>query len=314
MVLTAGLLFAHKPPPARLELVSEVPACPDAAKLSDEVRSRLGYDPFQPDAGRRVDVRFDRADAGLRATVALYGADGGLSGSRRLTSPGTDCAELGASSALAIAIAVDPLMLTRPGPSARALNPIVDGGPNDAGSPPMAGAAVDAGTAVAASAGAISVIAGLFADTGRTPGPAVGATAGGRWSLDAVSIEGELAATLPAGETREETSIGATMILASVRPCRLFGPLAACAVASAGVLSSAGEGLIEARSPLTPVVSVGARLSYRVPVHGRWSARLFADAFGNLARTRLLVGGSEVWRSAVLGGQLGLGVDWEVSR
>jgi hypothetical protein len=87
--------------------------CPDESTLRRAVEQRLGYDPFFPWADRTMVARI-RADAtGLHGTVELLDAAGLVQGSRELSAPAPECAELVAGMALAISIAIDPTSVDR---------------------------------------------------------------------------------------------------------------------------------------------------------------------------------------------------------
>src|SRR5204863_2165770 len=104
---------ARGAPSARLTYVRAVGAeqCVDEEGLRRAVAARLGYDPFFPWARVTV-VAHVRKDVGAyRAEVTLVDEAGVSRGKREITSPGDDCAPLGAALALTISIALDPLSL-----------------------------------------------------------------------------------------------------------------------------------------------------------------------------------------------------------
>lgn len=82
--------------------------CPDRAALADEVRSRLGYDPFQPPFGQALEGVVARTDEGWTVTLYSRDADGALVGRRDLPSAEPECAALAEAVALAMALAIDP--------------------------------------------------------------------------------------------------------------------------------------------------------------------------------------------------------------
>src|SRR5204862_4286698 len=103
---------------------ADTTGCPDEQTLRNAVSARLGYDPFRPDAERtlQVDIVVDRRHErrGLRAHVELRDAAGNSAGSRDIGSQRSDCGELASALTLAISIAIDPMILTRPTPPAPA--------------------------------------------------------------------------------------------------------------------------------------------------------------------------------------------------
>ncbi|HRI54361.1 MAG TPA: hypothetical protein PLW65_29685, partial [Pseudomonadota bacterium] len=88
--------------------------CPDEQTLRESAAARLGYDPFRAEAPSAVSAVLTRGPRGLRAVVELRDASGRVTGSRLLTTARNDCQELASAMVLAICIAVDPFVLSRP--------------------------------------------------------------------------------------------------------------------------------------------------------------------------------------------------------
>ena len=93
-------------------------SCPDEAAVRGAVAERLGYDPFAGDAPESVVVKLKRTDRGLRAEVEIRDRSGHATGARSLDSASArnDCTELASALALAVALAIDPLLIARPPP------------------------------------------------------------------------------------------------------------------------------------------------------------------------------------------------------
>ena len=88
-------------------------ACPDDDMLTERVRARLGSEPFRDDElGREVRVGIARKGGGLEARIAMFAPNGTRLGLRILSGP-ADCVALADDLVLAVAIAVDPLLLVR---------------------------------------------------------------------------------------------------------------------------------------------------------------------------------------------------------
>src|SRR3982751_5711576 len=83
-------------------------ACPDAGAVASSVAERLGYEPFDAAAPDTVKVTVFGKDRGLHARIEMLGANGRSRAERVLSSRRSDCADLAATMALAIAIAIDP--------------------------------------------------------------------------------------------------------------------------------------------------------------------------------------------------------------
>lgn len=99
-------------PMFRLDYTRETAACPDQPALQRAVAERLGRDPFSPTAQRTIAVRMSRGAADIR----VIEASGVVAGQRQLVSNSEDCGELAKATALAVAIVIDPLVITRPEP------------------------------------------------------------------------------------------------------------------------------------------------------------------------------------------------------
>ena len=81
---------------------------PDGEAIQSGVAARLGYDPFDTHAERRILATVQRDGRALAARVQAFDAGGKLEAERRLVARRGDCAELAASIELAITITIDP--------------------------------------------------------------------------------------------------------------------------------------------------------------------------------------------------------------
>src|SRR5581483_5368620 len=123
---TAALVPSSAPAPAvappvqmRLDHASAAPACPDAATLQRAVAERLGRDPFTSDARQTLVVRLSGKARAFRAELKVVDEAGAAKGQKTLQSKAADCGELASSVALAMALIIDPLLVTRPPPPAQ---------------------------------------------------------------------------------------------------------------------------------------------------------------------------------------------------
>lgn len=91
-------------------------SCPDEQAVQRAVAERLGASPFSPDATRTVTVRWRSQGGTFSSEVTVTNDAGATVGSKKLTSTAQDCSELASSTALALALIMDPLSLTRPAP------------------------------------------------------------------------------------------------------------------------------------------------------------------------------------------------------
>ena len=92
----------------------EPATCPDASVVAASVGERLGYEPFDATAPDTLKVTVIKKDRGLQARIEMLGSDGKSKAERVLSSRRSDCADLAATMALAIAIAIDPFRATAP--------------------------------------------------------------------------------------------------------------------------------------------------------------------------------------------------------
>ncbi|MBK7857028.1 MAG: hypothetical protein IPJ65_00130 [Archangiaceae bacterium] len=89
-------------------------SCPDEQQVRRAVTERLGSSPFGPDAKRTVTVRWRNQGGAYASELTVTDDQGAPVGSKKLTSSARDCSELAASTALALALILDPLSLSRP--------------------------------------------------------------------------------------------------------------------------------------------------------------------------------------------------------
>ena len=88
--------------------------CPGAAAVAASVAERLGYEPFDSSAPDTVKVTVIKRAIGLQAKIEMLGPDGKAKAERVLSSRRSDCGDLAATMALAIAIAIDPFRANAP--------------------------------------------------------------------------------------------------------------------------------------------------------------------------------------------------------
>jgi hypothetical protein len=122
-LLAAGLSLpapsAGEPPQVRLSYTRGVgtETCPDEAVLRAAVIARLGRDPFVQDARATVSVQLTALGQRIKATIQTDNLAEQSAGEREVAGDVRECGELVSSAALAIAIAIDPQLLTRPAPT-----------------------------------------------------------------------------------------------------------------------------------------------------------------------------------------------------
>lgn len=329
--LCVGLVApAQAQQPARVRLEYDrgegATSCPDARAFADGVAGRLGYEPFDAAADGRVRVTVGRPERALEARIEMVDANGKAKAERLFTSRRSDCTELAATMELAIAIALDPFHATAPEratandspptppPPASPPTPMVlprsDPGPDArsvaaAALPPAAPPRPAVPTPLTWEV-VFAVVGGIGSEPVRDLGAEVRVAA--RRSNLSLAIEGR--ADLPASVSLQVGQVGTSLLVASLVPCAHWRILAACGLATAGILRAAGHGLVDERQVSDPWLALGARVAVEIRV----TSRLFATAHGDLStplvETELKVGGNDVWTPppvAFLGG-LGLAV------
>jgi hypothetical protein len=102
--------------PVRLSWVraSGADACSTEPEIAAQVARKLGRSPFAADATKSVEALVAHEGRGWRAEIHVRSRDGGLIGSRDLTSEAQGCAGIEAAAVLAIVLAIDPDALTNP--------------------------------------------------------------------------------------------------------------------------------------------------------------------------------------------------------
>src|SRR4051794_12315176 len=104
-------LEARAAEPVRLDWVrlEGAGSCIDSAELEARVRRRLGSDPFDRRAARRIEGVARRAGGVWRAQIAVRAHLGDMSPPlRELESRADDCEALSNATVLAVALAIDP--------------------------------------------------------------------------------------------------------------------------------------------------------------------------------------------------------------
>ena len=102
------------------EVAADATGCPDADEFRASVARQLHYDPFRPNADRRVAVQIARKDVGFDGRIRWTDADGNWVGDRKLTSRRPECAEIAASLAFSVAVQIQLLSSLAPPSPTRA--------------------------------------------------------------------------------------------------------------------------------------------------------------------------------------------------
>jgi hypothetical protein len=280
-------------------------SCADENSLRQAVAAHLGYDPFRADAQRILIVRVDKTPHGWSASLELHDAKGALLGERHLDSSGSDCSELSSALALALSIAIDPLVLSRPKKSTPTPEVPTQVTPVK---PPSTPTSTSTSAPTTPSSPTFFPFAdlGLDGSLGDTPSWAFGAWVGVGLRWADVSLGLEVHATLPSRQAAEGGWVVASLLEATAVPCWHRSYFGVCSLLSAGTLEGKGEELMGARSVSSPYVALGARLQVAVPREARFAAAVHLDLMVPVVRTTLFVGNEPVWTLSPVALSLGL--------
>ncbi len=305
-------------------------ACPDEAAVREAVLARLGYDPFDDTAPRRLRASVGRSghrDGPLVARIELRDAAGALQGERDLRGAGSDCTELATAMAIAISLGIDPLSAAEPHASPTPVTPTIPvtritvteeptvrheeaSGVRVAPTPPPEPRRAPPDAPAGPPLHARFAVGGVVS-WGISPAvPAVGGTvdAGirrGAWSLD-VEGAGDWAATATDGASGVKSSL----VLASLAPCVHVWIGVGCALGGMGSLYATGV----VRAPESAhalFADAGVRLGVEVPFARRFFARAHADGLATLTHVTYHLDGQTAWSTPPLSLSLGLAAGFE---
>jgi len=298
-------------------------SCPGPMQLRMAVVARLGYDPFSVTAEQTIIANIVRDGETLRAKIDLVNAEGSSQGVRELTSSLDRCSELIRAMALSISIALDPeaALNHQEAPSAAA------GAIDDTPAEPTRGPDLTGERAPTAKMApekarpgrAIRYFTGLGVHATLGQAPAIGYGGdlfiGARTRRFSLGLEGRFDARLMDQVNRPHrgTEIGAMFLLASVVPCLHLGPIAACGVASTGVIRAKSDGVSDPAKDSANYSALGARLGFHLPVTGAWLLMLHADGLVPIPKETIGINENGrhnvvVWQSSSLAGLVGAAV------
>jgi hypothetical protein len=294
------------------EREASLTTCPDATSMRDRVAARLGYDPFDADpqkASRTVVVRLKREGRALVGVVGMRArAQEGAtapSAERRITSDASDCRELADTLALTIALLVDPRAATFGAPAAPA--PSAPPAPEPSPFDPPREEPPPPPPKEAAEGPRLHAALGLTGALGSVPGPTPGLSAGASLATPGWAIGVEARGDLPRETTDGARSVDAWLLVGSIVPCGRLGVLLVCGVLSGGALQGSSTTASMPSSQTTFYAAAGPRVAVWVPLSPSLLLAANVDGVFQLARTRLSVGGVEVWSSPAVAGIAGLG-------
>jgi hypothetical protein len=257
--------------PVHLVYEPEAAGCPDRATLEAAVAARLGYQPFDDKAQRRVEVHLAPAGAGLTGSLQLFEGEKSL-GRRSFASPTTDCSELASSVELALAIAIDPQHALGPAPAPEKVEPRAPP-PPAAEPPPAEPLHAGLGLSAALMTGLTPILTGTF-----------GLELSLRWRALEFVLSGR--GDIPSGFARLTTN-SFTGVLGTCGVLRYVG---FCAVLGAGALQLAAVARVT-----QPVLLAGARVTGRFEPLAHFWLLPFAEVLAIPTRVTVLSGSEVLW-------------------
>lgn len=287
------VLGATPPSIVLVHSATNAPACPDEAWLKESVTARLGRSPFVAEGAPLFTTTVSCSTR--TCTGELRFIEAGSERQRTLTGTPGECRELLESLSLALALAIDPLLLTRPKPPEPVLPP----------------KPVDRPPAVPAPAPPVKLdlqaSLGLTGTYGPTPhlggGALLGASVGvGRFQL---WLEGQL--DVPRASFIADGAVTSQVLLGRLAPCLRFSAFAACGLVSVGALQVDGA-LPGGKRSSSPLVLAGARLSWSHFFLEWLGVRVHADVQAVVTRVTVLAFGQPLWVTLPLSAGAGAGI------
>jgi hypothetical protein len=295
------------------ELTPDTEGCPDVETFQSTVKRQLGYDPFLASADRRVAVKIARTETGFDGSIRWTDAHGKWAGDRQLSSRRSDCSEIAANVAFAVAVQLQLLAALSPetpgtgtGTTAAATvapKPSAPTQPNDASKattspePPASRGArfrLAAGLGPSLALGLAPKVTGL----GRL-------FVSGR--LDPFSLELAVEAALPVSQTQPDGS-GFTLnrLAFGAAACGHIQPFAACFTAMVGRLEARGFGVDNPSAPSGVFSQLGARIAATHELGERFFVGARLEGLVMLAPWTVTLDDTVTWKTPPVAGLLGL--------
>ena len=300
LLLVAGAVLLAAPqalagPGARARLryqrLAGAESCPDQAAFEAEIAAWLGYDPFSNSSPREVSVELSGGPSGLTAHLQLVEAGGKILGQRTLQTASPDCRDLTQALVLAVALAVDPLPITRdviaPAEPTPPPTPAVRAAPATPVAQPVRASGPK--TEVTIDVGPLGVALG-------SPQFAPGLVAGVelRWDWLSVELDGEGDAFT--GQSWQAGSVQVSLAAAELAPCYRTAIVGVCfPVVAAGVEMGHGQNIPDPSSQPLPYMGVGGRVLADFHLTGPLSLRLQVEGLGTVLGASFGVGHAGVY-------------------
>jgi hypothetical protein len=304
-------------------------SCPPEQALHDEVATRMGYDPFTPDAPDRIVATLTRSTRGLVATVERFDSKGIPQWDPKTYDPlNVPCGQLVRAMGIYISYRFLPLvaplpsetpsLLTPPAPSAASSSVAPPAPSPPPPPPPEAPPPSPVPPSPAAPRRAYRVELGLspLVAFGFAPRPTVAGAlhVGLRWPSFSIAAEGR--ADAPASSSPDplpSATLGTLMVGGSVVPTWHVAPVAIWPrffLLFGGVFTTAavlahGEGIPTAQHGVALYMGTGPRAGVNLWLGSSLIASLYGDAVVSIKPAEATIGGMEVWRTAPVSGDVG---------
>jgi hypothetical protein len=314
-VTTALLMLLLNAAQHRLEWSTDAAAaCGTEETFDRAVTERLGYSPFTPGGPLRITVGFRKEKAQRIADLRVYGENGGALGEKSLTSGATDCNELILATALAAALAIDPMLLMRPAsagvaadsdpqlvlpaPKSEGRTPVTHQEPPPPSPPAVVREPVPSPLEAPATSRVV-VSVGTGATFNQLPTVMFQASADLAWESPIFSLGARANFTAPSYLAVQPGGLKVSAVNFSGLLC-IGAERGACFFLQLGALNSWAVDLPKARTATTVSAAVGLQPYVDFWVADAWRLRVQAGAQAQPATTVLFVGPDEVWRTPVL--------------
>ncbi len=309
---------ASEPTQVELRYTREVgtEACPDEAALRAAVIARLGRDPFLPGARSAVSVRMTALGGRIKALIQTESLGEQSTGEREVSGEVRECVELVSSAALAIAIAIDPQVLTRPAPSDA---PADQASPAAAAQQPPRASTARAKPALPDRAGAAAtprpapwydLTLGAQATWREVPG--VGLLVDVRRNTWAFSLAFEGGAGLEKARELDGGKVDVAWLQGGLVLCWRLRWLGLCGKGGLVAQRLAASGYRDAREGWLFDATFGPRLEASGLLTPRWGLRSHLDAAISARSVELKRSGEVIGRLPRLGAAAGIGVFFQL--
>jgi hypothetical protein len=290
--------------------------CPTEAFVRDEIRRRLGYDPFRDRANAEVDIVINKTKTGYVAHITTTENDAAAA-RRDIRSDQGGCAELVQSVILAVSLAIDPRSFAGPRHAAAQAAPLSDDEPEPPPPPLPSPPVVVPPPPIRARPWFVDANAALRVGIGVVPGPSLGPVIDVRVGRRLFAILVNAGVDLPTGSVTTEAlrpaRVRASLLWAGAGACftphRLFY-FFVCGRIDAGALEGSGQGLAESHTATSAYAGVAALAGATYDITHGFQVGVRAELLAPFTRTTLNLEGTPVWSTPAVAGAFGVSLGY----